>query len=144
MDVLRATDFFTSEMWSGFGLLISFLLCFIHFGRQQITTVERILYQWRHAEHSLVLRAFNLHVQGQRWVSWITMCIRSWAIRCDPGLQCIMISTFSPDAERQLRTQDMGKVVCVSAARSRQIRDGPRQRRQQLNILVKDDLRWAA
>ncbi|SRR6266446_6718476 len=33
MDVLRATDFFTSEMWSRFGLLISSLLCFIHFGR---------------------------------------------------------------------------------------------------------------
>ena len=104
LDVLRATDFFTSEMWRGFGLLISFLLCFIHFGRQHITTVERILYQWRHAEHSFVLRVFNLYAQGQRWVSWIMTCTRSWAIRCDPGLQCILISTFTPDAKRQLRT----------------------------------------
>jgi len=116
MDVLRATDFFTSEMWSGFGLLISFLLCFIHFDRQQINTVDRILYQWRHAEHSLVPRAFNLHAQGRRWVYWITTCTRSWAIRCDTGLQCIRISTFTPDAERQLRTQDMGKVVLVSSS----------------------------
>src|SRR5215510_3679046 len=65
MAVLRATNFFTSEMWSGFELLISSLLCFIHFGRQQIHTADRILDQWRHAEHSFVLRAFNLHVQGQ-------------------------------------------------------------------------------
>jgi len=144
MDVLRATDFFTSEMWSRFGLLISSLLCFIHFGRPQINTVDRILYPWRHVEHSLVLRAFNLYAQGQRWVYWITTCTRSWAIRCDTGLQCIRISTFTPDAERQLRTQDMGKVMFVSAARSTQIRDGPRQRRQRLNILLKDDLRWAA
>jgi hypothetical protein len=144
MAVLRVTNFFTSEMWSGFELLISSLLCCIHFGRQPIHTVDRILYQWRHAEHSFVLRAFNLHAQGQRWVYWIMTCTRPWAIRCDTGLQCILISTFTPDAERQLRTQDIGKVVFVSAARSTQIRDGPRQRRQRLNILLQDDLRWAA
>jgi hypothetical protein len=144
MDVLRATNFFTSEMWSRLGLLISSFLCFIYFARQQSDTVERLLYQWRHAEHSLVLRAFNRHAQGQRWVSWITTYTRSWTIRCDAGLQCIMISTCTPDAERQLRTQDMGKVVFVSAARSTQIRDGPRQRRQRLDIFWKDDLCWAA
>src|SRR5262247_3467337 len=45
LDVLLATNFCNSEVWNWFGLLISFLLCFIHFGRQQINTVDRILYQ---------------------------------------------------------------------------------------------------
>src|SRR4029450_1774026 len=34
MDVLGAADFFNGAMWSGFGLLISALLCCIHVGRQ--------------------------------------------------------------------------------------------------------------
>ena len=33
MDVLRATDFLTSEVWSWCGLVISFLLFFLSFGR---------------------------------------------------------------------------------------------------------------
>src|SRR5215470_7730841 len=41
MDVLGATDFFNSEMWSGFGLLIAALLCCIHFGRQHVNAVGR-------------------------------------------------------------------------------------------------------
>src|SRR5215831_13617145 len=97
MAVLRATNFFTSEMWSGFELLISSLLCCIHFGRQQIHTADRILDQWRHAEHSFVLRAVNRHAQGQRWVYWIMTCTRPGAIRYDTGLQGILISTFTPD-----------------------------------------------
>jgi hypothetical protein len=144
MDVLGATDFFNSEMWSGFGLLISALLCFIHFGRQPVNIVGRSPQQRRHKVSSRVLRALHICAQGQRWVYWITTCTRSGAIRCDTGLQCIMLPTCTPDAERQCLTPDMSTAVCLSAARSKQIRDGPMQRRQQRNIFLKDDLRRAA
>jgi hypothetical protein len=144
LDVLGATDFFNSAIWSGFGLLLSSILCFIHFSRQHVNTVGRLLHQWRHELHFLVLRALNRRAQVQRWVYWITTCTRSGAMRCNIGLQGITISAFTPDAERQLRTQDMGKVVCLSAARAKQIRDGPMPRRQRLNILLKNDLRRAA
>jgi hypothetical protein len=144
LDVLGATDFFNSAIWSGFGLLLSSFLCFIHFSRQHVNAVGRLLHQWRHELHFLVLRALNRRAQVQRWVYWITTCTRSGAIRCNTGLQGITISAFTPDAERPLRTQDMGTVVCLSAARAKQMRDGPMQRRQRLNILLKDDLRRAA
>jgi len=141
MDVLGATDFFTSEMWNGLRLLIASLLCFIHFGRQHVNAVGRLLYQWRHEVHFRVLRALNIR---QRWVYWITTYTRSGAMRCHTGLQGITISVCTPDAERQLRTQAMGKVVGWSAARAKQKRTGPMQCRQRLNILLKDDLRRAA
>lgn len=143
MDVLGATDFFNSEMWSGFGLLIASLLCCIHFGRQHVNAVGRILHQRRHEVHFL-LRALDVCAQGQRWVYWITTCTQSWAIRCSTDLQRMTRSAFTPDAERQLRPQDMGTVVCLSAARSKPIRDGPMQRRQRRNLLLKDDLHKAA
>jgi hypothetical protein len=144
MDVLGATDFFTSEMWNGLRLLIASLLCFIHFGRQHVNAVGRLLPQRRHEMHSLVLRVLNVHIQVQAWVSWTTMCTRSGAMRYGPGLQCITIFAFTPDAERPRQTQDMGAAVCLSVVRSKQIRDGPIQRRQHLDNLLKNDLRRAA
>jgi hypothetical protein len=144
LDVLGATDFFNSALGSRFGLLLSSLLCFIHCSRLYVNAVGRFLHQWRHEVHFLVLRALNIRAQVQRWAYGITTCTRSGAIRCNTGLQGITISAFTPDAERQLHTQDTGKVMCLSAARAKQIRDGPMQRRQRLNILLKDDLRRAA
>ena len=144
MDVLGATDFFTSEIWCGLGLLIASLLCFIRFGSQPVNTVGRIVHQRRHEVHFLGLRALNVGAQIQRWVYWIMMLTQAWAIRCCTDLQGMTRSMLTPDAERQLHPQDMGTVVCLSAARSKQIRDGPRPWRQRRNILLKDDLRRAA
>ena len=144
MDVLGASDFFNSAMWSGFGLLISALLCCIHFGRQPVNIVGRIWHQWRHKVHARVLRALPLCAQGQRGVSWIMTCTRSGARRYDTGLQCIMPPTCPSEAERQCLTPALNTAVRLSAARSKQIRDGPRHRRHQRHIFFKDDLRRAA
>jgi hypothetical protein len=144
MDVLGATDFFTSEMWRGFGLLMASLLYFTYFGRQHGNAVGRLLHQRGHEVRSLVVRVLHGRAQVQGWVYGITMCTRSGAMRYDPGLQCITTFAFTPDAERPRQTQDMGKVVGLSVARSQQIRDGPIQRRQRRDILLKNDLRRAA
>lgn len=144
LDVLGATDFFNSEMWSGLGLLIFSLLWCIHFGRQHVNAVGRSLHQWRHEVRSLVLRVLHVRAQVQGWVYGITTCTQAWAIPCCPDLQGMTRSTFTPDTERQHRPQDMGIGVCVSAARAKQIREGPMPRRQRRNLLLQDDLRRAA
>jgi hypothetical protein len=144
MDVLGATDFFTSEMWRGFGLLMASLLYFTYFGRQHGNAVERLLHQRGHEVRSLVVRVLHGRAQVQGWVYGITMCTRSGAMRYDPGLQCSTTLPFTPDAERPRQTQDMGKVVGLSVARSQQIRDGPIQCRQRRDTLLKNDLRRAA
>jgi putative transposase len=144
MDVLGATDFFTSEIWRGLGLLMASRLCCIRFGSQHVNAVGRILHQRRHEVHCLVRRALDVWAQIQRWVYWAMTFTPSWAIRCCTDLQGMTRSTLTPDAERQLRSQDMGTVVCLLAARSKQIRDGPRPCRQRRHLLLKDDLRRAA
>src|SRR5215475_7818319 len=87
MDVLGATDFFTSEIWHGLGLLMASLLCCIRFGSQHVNAVERILHQRRHAVHFLVCRALDVGAQIQRWVYGIMTFTQSWAIRCCTDLQ---------------------------------------------------------
>jgi hypothetical protein len=144
LDVLGATDFFNSELWSGLRLLMFSLLWRFHCGRQHVNAVGKSLHQWRHEMCSLGLRVLHRCAQVQRWVCGITTCTRSGAIRYGTGLQCIMRSACTPDVERPLRTQARGKVVCVSTVRSKQIRDGPMPHRQRRNLLWKDELRRAA
>jgi transposase len=144
LDVLLATDFFNSEMWSGVGLLISFLLCFIPLVRQQVHAVGRLLHQRTQQMGSFVLHALHVRAPVQGWGCWIQLCARSGTIRCGEGLPCTKIAECIPDEERQPYTQDRGKVVCVSAARSRQIRDGPGQRRQWFDGLLTAGDRKAA
>ena len=144
MDVLGATDFFHSKIWRGLGLLIASLLCFVCFGSQHVNAVGRILHQRSHEVHVLVLRALDVYVPIHRGVYWLMTFTQSWAIRCGTALQGMTRSTLTLDAERQRRPHDMGTVVCLAAARSKQIRDGPLPCQPRRNILWKDDLRRAA
>jgi len=144
MDVLGATDFFTSELWSGLGLLMAFLLCCIRFARQHVNAVGRILHQRRHEMYFLVLRALDVCAHVQRWICWMMTFTRSWPIQWGTALQYMTRSPFTPEAARHRRSQDMGTVVCLSAARAMHIRDGPMPRRQRRNILWKEELRRAA
>src|SRR6185503_4055079 len=45
MDMLMVTDFFTSAVWSWLRLLISSLLCFLHYGHHQVYAVGVRLHQ---------------------------------------------------------------------------------------------------
>src|SRR4030095_13698264 len=51
MDVLLATDFFTTKVWKWLGLVISALLCFIHVGRHTIHGAG--MTAWLHARWRL-------------------------------------------------------------------------------------------
>ena len=130
LDVLLATDFFNSERWRGLGLRISCLLCFIPLARQHVHAVGMLLHQRTQQMGSFVLYVLHVRTHGQGWGCWILLCVRSGTIRCGEGLPCNRIAECVPDEERQPYSQDRGKVVCLLAARSRQIRDGPGQRRQ--------------
>ena len=45
LHVLRATDFFNSDVWNWFELMISYLFRFIHFSRDQVHAVGITLHQ---------------------------------------------------------------------------------------------------
>ena len=60
LDILRATDFFDSEIWSGFGRLITALLCCLPFVRHQVHRVGMTLHQGVQQKLSLVLRSLDM------------------------------------------------------------------------------------
>ena len=144
MDVLGATDFFNSKIWRGLGLLIASLLCFIRFGSQHVNAVGRSLASTAARGTFSCAPRSRCMCSNTEMVYWIMTFTQSWAIRCCTALQGMTRPTLTPDAERQLHPQDMGTVVCLSPARSKQIRDGPMPCRPRRNILWKDDLRRAA
>ena len=67
LDVLLATDFFTSEVWGWFGLTVSSLLCCISCSWNQVSAVGMTLYHHRRWLLSLLLKSLGVHALDQRW-----------------------------------------------------------------------------
>src|SRR2546428_5692368 len=67
-EMLLATDFFTREVWSWFGLVISALLCFLHCGRQNIRNVGMTLHDHMQWILPLLSRSLHVHTVMERWV----------------------------------------------------------------------------
>ena len=57
LDVLLATDFFNREVWNWFGLLISYLLGFLHFSRHQGHAVGMLLHRQLHGMRSVLMKS---------------------------------------------------------------------------------------
>ncbi len=128
MAVLWATGFFNSEVWSWFGLAMSFLLSLIHCSCDQAQSVSMMLHQRMRVLKALMRRALDLGLHLRRWAYLV-------AQRSHVGQdgQAVLEQTRSvlefTDA-RQMRPQGMAQVVALSSARWRPIRDGPRRHDQ--------------
>jgi transposase len=145
LDILRATDFFNGERWSGFGRLITFLLCYLPFVRHQVHTVGMTLLQGVQQRLSLVLR--SLDVSGrrrQRWRDVVHKGARSRGMRCGAGVPGKTTSEFIPSEERHPQSHALGMIVFLPSVNARHIRDGPHRYRQHRGALREDDLRKVA
>jgi putative transposase len=143
--ILRATDFFNSEIWSGCGRLITSLLCCLPFVRHQVHTVGMALHQRVQQRLSLVLR--SLDVSGrrrQRWRDVVPKVARSRGMQCGAGVLGHTASEFISSAERHPPSHALGMIVFVPSAKARHIRDGPHRCRQRRDALLADDLRKVA
>jgi putative transposase len=141
MDMLMATDFFTSAVWSWLRLLIASLLCFLHCGHHQVHAVGVRLHQHTQGMRALLLHAFAVSACGPRWRYRITK--RSQAMRWSGGGLGDTGSAFVRTGERPSPSQALGTVV-VSAIRPVQIRDRPLQHQRQCASLLEDNDRKAA
>jgi putative transposase len=142
MDMLMVTDFFTSAVWSWLRLLISSLLCFLHYGHHQVYAVGVRLHQHTQGMRAFLLPVFALSAHGQRWGYMITK--RSQAMRCSGGVLGDTGSAFARTDERPSPSQTLGQVVFLSAIRPVQIRDRPLQRQRHCDRLLDDGDRKAA
>jgi putative transposase len=129
LDILMATDFFTSAVWSWLRLLISSLRCFLHCGHHQGHGMGVRLQQHTQRMRAILLHAFALRAHGQRWRDMITT--RSQAMRWSGGTLGDTGSVFARTDEQQFPSQALDKVVFLSAICPVQIRDRPLQRQRQ-------------
>ena len=68
LDVLLATDFFTSEVWSWFELAVSSFLCFLYCSRGQVYAVSMTLHDHGRWILSRLARALDVNARAQRWL----------------------------------------------------------------------------
>lgn len=140
-DVLVATGFFDSEVWSWVGQMISFLLSVIHFGCHRVRSV---IHQTIHEMRSIVSQACKLRAHRSRWGGFFQAFARSQALRCDTGWRGSTASEFVVGKEQRSRSPDMGHVVVLSIVYPRPVRDGPTRRFSRQSGQIGHDKRKAA
>ena len=143
LDVLRATDFFTSAVWGWLGLVTSFFLFFIPFGRHEAYSSGRISLrckQWMVLipRHSLDVKIYVL--QWIRTVKEIAQAQLGWCGECRRAPFCEVTSS----AHQERLHQGIAKVVHMPAVHPHPIRDGPLRRRQRLSVVRQYHCREAA
>jgi putative transposase len=129
MAILLATDFFTCEIWSWFGLVISSLLCFLRCGRHNVRAARMTLHDSLRWMLLFLLRSLKVHTLRERWVRVVRQAALSRLLLCGQRGRRPPLSTVPTEDDRVPRPQGLGKVVRMPAVHARQIRDGPRHRR---------------
>jgi hypothetical protein len=145
LDILGATDFFNSEIWSALRRLIASLLCCLPFARLHVHTGGVRLHQGVQQRLLLVLR--SLDVSGrrrQRWRDVVQKVAQSGGMRRSAGVLGHTASECIPSDERHPQSHALSMIVFLSSVKARHLRDGPHQCRQHHDALQADDLREVA
>jgi hypothetical protein len=135
-DVLIATGFFNSEVWSWFGQIIPFVLSFIHFSHYPVQVVRMMLHQQMRVLKALVrsalgLKAADVEMGSSRHTTIMCKTYSSYALE-PTG------SELEFAHARQTQCQVIAEVVNLSSARQRRIRDGPICHGRQLHSQLTD------
>jgi hypothetical protein len=144
MDVLVATDFFTSEVGTWLTQVIASLLCIIHVGRRTKPGAGvTVLFheRWR---LPISPRFADGHADVGRWRRSVIVKELSWPLQLGECVGRPLRSALEAHVHRKRLHQDMGNVVLLPVVHHHPIRDGPMQSRQRLSGPWKDDNREAA
>jgi|GEM_PF-306568 len=143
VDVLRATDFFRSEVWGWVGLVISSLLFCIPCGRHKEYSSGRISLRCQQWMLRIPRQSLDVQISIQRWVRLVKELARAQLVWYGEGRRPPVYEGTS-SAHRARLPRGMAKVVRMPAVHPRPIRDGPLRRRPPLNILWQYNCREAA
>jgi Homeodomain-like domain len=111
LDLLLATDFFSGEVWSGFGLMISSFLWFVHFVQRRTYTVVIGLYHHRQGLSSLVRWPLDVSAHGYRWMPVVMKCLRFQELRCGEAMLETTVSALVSCDEGPPQSHTRGQVV---------------------------------
>ena len=132
MAVLSATDFLTSAVWSWCGLVISLLLFSLSFGRCQGNIPLRMTPLRQLLMRVIQSRAHTVKDHLQRWQHLVEEMVWVRPIGGDDGVRRAPPHEVILHDRQELLPQNRGKVVCLRAAGSRPVRDGPLRRQCRL------------
>jgi hypothetical protein len=144
MDVLRATAFLTSEVWSWCGLVISFLLFFLSFGRCKENAPLRMTHLRQLLMRVIQSRSHDVKVRLQRWQHLVKEMVGLRPITYGDGVRRTPPHEVIRHDHQEPLPQGRGTVVLLRATHPRPIRDGPMRRQRGLGGRLGDDEREAA
>ena len=130
MAVFGATDFFSSKLWTWFGLVSSFLLFFLSFGRCKGNAQLRMTHLRQLLIGLIQSRPHGVKVRLQQWQYLVEEMVWLRSIRCDDGVRRASPHEIILHDRQEPLSQGKGKVVFLCATHPYQIRDGPRRRQR--------------
>jgi hypothetical protein len=135
MDVLVATGFFSSALWTWLGFVISYVYSFRHLDRCAISGVSRTSTRYGQRKLLLPSRWSDEYAYAERWVRSVMEQGLTRLLQCGPPVQWRLCSPLV-SCEHYIRlSPDRGQVVCLPIGKYHPIRAGPmryRQRRSRL------------
>jgi hypothetical protein len=144
LDILRATDFFTSAVWGWVGLVISSLLVLIPFGHHEEYSSGRLSLLCKQWMLWILQQFLDVNISVQRWLRTVKDMARAQRVRFGEDRRRPPIYEVTSYAYRECLPQGIAKVVRMPAVQPRPIRDGPLRCRQGLSVLRQDKCRAAA
>jgi len=144
LDVLRATDFWTSEVWSWCGLVISLLRFFLSFGRCKGQAPLRMAHLRQLLIGLIQSRSHQVKVCLQKWQYVIEETVWLRSIRCDDSVRRAFPHEIIRYDHQEPFPQSKGKVGFLRAPHPRPIRDGPMRCQRWHGGRLGDDDREAA
>ena len=135
MDVLVATDFFTSALWTWWGAVIACMFFFLHCSRHTVCGARMTLHH--HVRWMLSLsRSFACHTFLERGVRLVKKAALGRLMLCGTGVRRYTLVALTADAHRASLPRERGNVVRIPAVNACQRRAGPMRYRQQYDALL--------
>ncbi len=114
MDVLGATDFFNSEIWTGLRFVISTLLSFIcpDCRKIHVANIKSYLNEWWML--AWLPWSLDLHAYRESWVGLVKTDMPSRRVLCGEGMRRLPLSASIFYDHPEPRWRGMGRVVLLS------------------------------
>jgi hypothetical protein len=143
LDVLLATDFFTSAVWTWLEVVLSCMLLCPHVGRRTIHNVGTTAWHSARGRLRIVPRSLAWDTSAVRWIRAVTEQEVSRLPQGGHRVRCPALSVCIFPTSQKHFPQSRGTVVRLPVISHCQTRDGPLRRQQRLGGLLRD-ANWAA
>src|SRR5215470_9018536 len=136
LELLGATHFFTSTVWSRLMLVIFGLLVFVHVGRhpKHFTDVTASLMTWFSLRDAAV----------ERWMRSVLKHVMLRLRGCGNAVGQSLHAAYEIHEHQEVLPRSSGKVILLPGVHPRPIRDGPRRHRPRLGEILRTEEREAA